>query len=314
MSEVAKSGLPNVPVGQSAADAVKSGRSPAFSLDTIKAAASDFAKSSFFIPTLILIAGVFLCFWPLVSGLPALWLGEDGYYSHGFLIPFLSAYIIYLRWPRYQATPVRPSLVAGILLAPLLWLAYAAQVSKWDNGSSLFFLLALMLGTAFVAGWRWTRNLLVPILYLGFCLPMWSLVIDNFTVPLQQFSTVMSTAILRVCQLHPIVGDNNIVYLDHFTLNIAVPCSGLKLLIAVTAFAILFIAISDLKWWGRVLMLGIALPLCIFINGLRIALIGIVGDTWGDNAGHKFHDYSGYIALAVCFFILMRITRSLGWK
>jgi exosortase len=146
---------------------------------------------------------------------------------------------------------------------------------------------------------------------------MWSLVIDNFTTPLQQISTVMSTTILRLCQLHPIstVVDNNpVVYVGNFALNIAVPCSGLKLLIAVTAFALLFIAISDLKWWARLVMIGITLPLCIFINGLRIALIGIVGDMWGDDAGHKFHDYSGYIALAICFFILMRVTRALGWK
>ena len=313
MSEVAKGVLPNVPQEANPTARAKTGEAPSLNLDALKAAASGFAKSAYFIPTLILVAGIFLCFWPLVSKLPELWLGEDGYYSHGFLIPFLSGYIVYLRWPKHKDTPVRPSIVAGVLLAPLLWLAYAAQVSKWDNGSSLFFLLTLILGTSFVAGWKWARNLLGPILFLAFCLPMWSLVIDNFTVPLQQFSTVMATAILRICQLHPIVVDN-VVYLDHFVLNIAVPCSGLKLLIAVSAFALLFIAISDLRWWGRVLMLGIALPLCIFINGFRIALIGIVGDTWGDDAGHKFHDYSGYIALAICFFILMRLTRILGWK
>ncbi|HLK13936.1 MAG TPA: exosortase/archaeosortase family protein [Fimbriimonadaceae bacterium] len=312
MSDVAEGVLPNVPLNAPAPKPSESG----LSLAKIQTAASDFAKSDLFIPTIVLVAGLFLCFWPMLHRLPTkdYWLSDDGYYSHGFLIPFLSAYMIYLRWPRHRDTPAKPSLIAGIALAPLLWLAYAAQVSKWDNGSSLFFLLTLVMGTAFVAGWRWAKNLLGPILYLAFCLPMWSLVIDNFTVPLQQFSTVMATAILRICQLHPISGDNNVVYLDHFTLNIAVPCSGLKLLIAVTAFALLFIGISDLKWWGRVLMIAIALPLCIFINGFRIAMIGIVGDTWGDDAGHAFHDYSGYIALGVCFFILMKLTRSLGWK
>jgi len=43
-------------------------------------------------------------------------------------------------------------------------------------------------------------------------------------------------------------------------------------------------------------------------------LIGMVGDTWGDAAGHAFHDYSGYIALVVCFVILFKIARALGWK
>lgn len=312
MSEVAKGVLPNLPLEQPAKE-----QEPGLTLDSLKASAIAFSKSAAFIPAVVLLLGIGLAFWPLLSRLPELWLGEDGYYSHGFLIPFLSGYIIYLRWPRIKDTPVKPSWVAGIILVPFLWMAFAAMVSKWDNGMSLCFLICLLLGVAFVGGWRWSAKLFWPTAYLAFCLPMWSLVIDNFTSPLQAFSTTMSTAILQICQLHPIVGyENNsaVIYLSHFVLNVAVPCSGLKLLIAVSAFALLFLMISDLKLWARITMLAIVLPLCIFINGLRIALIGIVGDTWGDEAGHKFHDYSGYIALALCFFILMKITRALGWK
>jgi exosortase/archaeosortase family protein len=56
------------------------------------------------------------------------------------------------------------------------------------------------------------------------------------------------------------------------------------------------------------------LPLALFINGLRIALIGVVGNAWGPEAGAQFHDYSGYITLILCFFILFKGARLLGWK
>ncbi len=287
MSEIGQGVLPKIPVEGKLS--INAEEAPPLSFDTLKETLASFAKSDLFIPSLVLTLGVAICYWPLLNGLPKLWLGEDGYYSHGFLIPFLSGYIIYLRWPRFKDTPVKPSMAALVVLVPLLWVAFATQTSKWDNGSSLSFLATILCGIAFVAGWRWAKNFVVPVLYLAFCLPMWSLVIDNFTAPLQQVSTVMSTAILNICQLHPIstvVGGNPVVYVGNFALNIAIPCSGLKLLIAVTAFALLFIAISNLKWWARFVMVGITLPLCIFINGLRIALIGIVGDMWGDAARH----------------------------
>jgi exosortase/archaeosortase family protein len=93
-----------------------------------------------------------------------------------------------------------------------------------------------------------------------------------------------------------------------------VPCSGLKLLLALTAFTIFFVLIARLKWWANLLALGMIPVLAILINGLRIALIGVVGDTWGQDAGMTFHDYSGYITLIICFMILFKIFRWMGWK
>jgi exosortase/archaeosortase family protein len=72
--------------------------------------------------------------------------------------------------------------------------------------------------------------------------------------------------------------------------------------------------IARLKWWANTLMAALVLPLCLFINGLRIALIGVVGEEYGRSAGLQFHDYSGYVTLLVCFFLLFKIARWLGWK
>jgi exosortase/archaeosortase family protein len=119
---------------------------------------------------------------------------------------------------------------------------------------------------------------------------------------------------LQVLNFNPLKVDSTTIYLDRFTLDVGVACSGLKLLIAVTAFTLFFMMIGGLKWWGNAIMVLAVLPLCLFINGLRIALIGVVGDTYGADAGHQFHDYSGYLTLIVCFFILFSLMRSLGWK
>ena len=61
-------------------------------------------------------------------------------------------------------------------------------------------------------------------------------------------------------------------------------------------------------------MLVIVVPLCLFINSLRVTLIGLVGEFRGDLAAHTFHDWSGYITLLICFFLLFKYARWLGWK
>jgi exosortase/archaeosortase family protein len=102
--------------------------------------------------------------------------------------------------------------------------------------------------------------------------------------------------------------------MNSFILNVEVACSGLKLLLALTAFTVFFVLIARLKMWANVIAIALIPVFALLVNGLRIALIGVVGETWGSDAGMKFHDYSGYITLIVCFVVLFKIFRLMGWK
>lgn len=263
---------------------------------------------------LVLVAGITLLFWPLFKFLPGLWLSEDGYYSHGFLIPFISGYIIYKWWPKLKNIPVRPSWLALIPLAGVLWISTIAVRTSIDAIMSLSLLAMLMLGIAFTAGWRWMLALALPTLYLAFALPLWTMAINTYTNPLQVVSTKVAFFMLQIAGFEPLRDASTVIHLSNFTLDVGVPCSGLKLVLALTAFTFFFVLIANLKWWGNVIMVAFILPLAMFINGLRIMLIGVVGDMYGADAGHKFHDYSGYITLIVCFFIIFKLARLLGWK
>lgn len=271
-------------------------------------------KSSAFRPGLILALAVGALFWGLFSRLPALWFGEDGYYSHGILVPLISIYVIYRWWPSLSKVPVKPSYIAAIPLIGLLWVSRASIAFGVDPVSSVLLIFAMLASVAFIAGWRWMLAVTLPIMYLAFALPIWNMAITYYTNPLQTRSTDVAYKMLELINYHP-YRTENLIYLNGFTLDVGVPCSGLKLVLALYAFTIFFTLIARLKWWANTIMVVLVpLPLALFINGLRIALIGIVGVNYGPEAGHKFHDYSGYIALVVCFFLLFRIARWLGWK
>jgi exosortase len=108
--------------------------------------------------------------------------------------------------------------------------------------------------------------------------------------------------------------DPTTIVLNSYTLNVAVPCSGLKLVLALAAFVMLFVLIARLPIWANAILLLSILPMALFFNGLRIALIGMVGEGYGHDAAAQFHDYSGFITLGICFFSLFKFARALGWK
>jgi len=163
-------------------------------------------------------------------------------------------------------------------------------------------------------GFRWVVATSPVMALLTFSLPVWRVYIDAYTIPLVNISTEISYALLKWTGQAPFRSSDTEVMLNNFVLYVAEPCSGLKLILAVYALTAFFMLIARLSLWGNLVLFLSALPICLALNGLRIALIGVVGNQFGEDAGLAFHDYSGYIILVLCFLILMRLTRALGWK
>lgn len=277
----------------------------------------DFAaiyRSPAFIPGVLVALGIALIFGNLWERLYDLWTGPDGYYSHGFLVPLISGYIIYRWWPQIKDIPVRPGYIALIPLAFVMYVTFKSSVNGIYAMMSLSLLAILLLSIWLVAGWRWMLVLMPATLYLAFALPLWTSVIDNYTNPLQIYSTTVASLVLELSGFELYQDAPTVIHMSHFTLNVEVPCSGLKLLLALTAFTVFFILIARLRWWANAVMLALILPLALVVNGVRIALIGVVGEMVNPTAGMQFHDYSGYVTLVLCFFILFKFARWLGWK
>lgn len=344
-----------------------------------QASGFDFQKvmaSPAFWPGVIMALGIGLVFWPLIQGLPELWLSKDGYYSHGFLVPLIAGFIVFKNWDRkpnisglmipaiaiiYAATrsveilgmaalgfvglytlipPFRKGLGAlndkifpeermqdlkpkfnigtflfvGLLMLVPMFAALVSTATPIDAFMSASFVASALLAIWLVAGFRWMLALAWPVTYLAFGLPVFGMAIEIYTNPLQALSTTVAELILKVTGFDPYPLNATEVLVGTFHLNVGVPCSGLRLLFALTAFTTLFVLIANLRWWANLIMLAIIVPLALVINGLRIALIGMVGALKGDDAAMTFHDWSGYITLVVCFLILFKFARLLGWK
>ncbi len=269
-----------------------------------------------FWPGVALAAGILFAYLPLMRNLWTLWTSGDGYYSHGFLVPPIVGYIIYKRWDSIKDTPVKPAILAIIPILALTWVAFRAGTAGISMIMAACLVGTLVLGTAFVAGWKWMWVTLPATLYSVFALPFWSGAIDAYTNPLQLVSTKVAYEILKVMSYTLYVNptDPTTIVMNSYTLDVAVPCSGLKLVLALSAFVGFFVLIARLPIWANAILVASILPMALFFNGLRIAMIGMVGDGMGPEAAVKFHDYSGFITLGICFFALFKFARALGWK
>lgn len=257
----------------------------------------------------------------LLFSLPEWWFNSDAYYTHGPLIPFLAAYII---WDRRVAISKAAGIVsgldktiawtAGILTIPILFLAFIASRTDMLTVLSFGIVVATFLSTIFIWGYRKAWYAAPGILYLFLGFPIGRGFLDKLTNPLQVMSTSSAFHILKLVGLQPMQINANQLVIGDYSLYVAAACAGLGMSLSVFAFVVLFMLIGRLKWWGNVVMLMVWMPLVILINGIRIAMIGAVGNYYGDHAAASFHDYSGYLSLLLMFYILMKLTRALGWE
>ncbi len=220
------------------------------------------------------------------------WWQEGSAYSHGILIPPLALLMVWHRREALARIPLRPALLG---LAPVLLGLVLQLFAHWAHSTMLSWasLLLLVAGAiAFVAGWRMTSRLLAPLLFLSFMVPMSAMLTQPLVFGAQMISTRVAAAFLRVMgfQVHQL---GTILQMDNYTLQVALPCSGFKTLIALAAFAACFVYLLQGSLPKKLLLFGMAIVLSVVVNGLRISLVGVTGELVSSAAASWVHDNGG---------------------
>ncbi len=254
--------------------------------------------------------------WQLLAYYWSAWSEPDGYYSHALLVPILAGIMVWQNRERLA----RANSSGSWLCIPILLLAtvfcLVGIIIEWQTLCSLSLILFLYGIILSFMGRKVAIILFLPILFLCLMIPLSSAVLDGATSHFQIMSTTMAAGMLRLFD-GEIVQHGNIITSSSLPepLLIGVPCSGLKLLIAlfmVTSFLAYSLEGAKIR---RVFLIALALPLAILVNSIRIVMIGLVGMvSFSSEAIRSFHDYSGYIGLVLCAAIVMLIARLIGLK
>ncbi|MEP6757358.1 MAG: exosortase [Chthonomonadales bacterium] len=239
------------------------------------------------------------------------WMQEGSYYAHGIFIPFFVALMIYRDRERLKRLPVHRNMwgIIPILLAIVIVLL--AQFADVPVSRSISFVLILFGGSLFVAGKKITKALLFPMLFLLTMIPLVpDQLINPVAFPIQMTSAKMAAT---VCNLvgFPAFRNGTSIQMERYTCNVELPCSGFKTLVGLMAFSAAFGYLVEAKKWKRWTLFLISPPLAILVNGIRITLIALVGEAFGTEPAHAFHDWSGFIVLILGFMFLFNMARAL---
>ncbi|MFQ5608437.1 MAG: exosortase/archaeosortase family protein, partial [Candidatus Zixiibacteriota bacterium] len=219
----------------------------------------------------IALAALFLVYLPALADLAADW-WNDPNYSHGFLIPLISGYLLFkdrtsLRRAIEQRG--RPGLGAVITLTGAMGMYILGNGAAEYFTVRLSFVLALTSLAWYFLGSPFLKRAWFPLLFLFFMIPWPYVIYYAATFPLQLLATKVSMVALNIVGVSA-VRDGNIIHLPGMSLEVAEACSGVRSMISLLALGALYSYLAQKRLWARGTLFLSTLPIALVTNSIRV--------------------------------------------
>ncbi|MGD1073248.1 MAG: exosortase/archaeosortase family protein [Bryobacteraceae bacterium] len=250
----------------------------------------------------------------LVSYLPMLFMtgrviiyGDE--MAHGLFAPLIALYIV---WEK-RACLLKPS--GATSPWSLVFLSFAACVSvvaTLANSSTLsrFAMLFSLAGCLLlVGGWITLRQFVFPLALLLFTFPIPAVLYGDLTQPLQLLATRLSESALELLGFS-VIREGNILQLVHMRLSVVEACSGLRSLITLFFFCLVYAYLFESRLWLRTVIALSAIPVAVAVNVLRITATGVLGKfdmAWTSGTRHEILGWTAF-ALGFLLVFLFHVT------
>jgi len=247
----------------------------------------------------ILIGFVLIWFyWPvLVSLANSLTSSED--YSFGLLLPLVSGYLVYLKWPRLKGHNWQPSWVG----LPIIFLGFVIYILG-DLTAVLylppFSFLVVVTGLLWLGGgWPLVWELAFPLFLLFFMIPLPAIIMKGLTLPLQLISSKLAAETLQLLGF-PVLRQGNVIDLGVRQLQVVDACSGLRYILSLTALGLIYCYFYQRRFWKAAVLLISLVPAAILANALRVAAMGL----YPALQEGFWHSFTGWLIFIFCFGVL----------
>ncbi len=264
---------------------------------------------------LLPLAALLLVFWDGLALMVNQWQRDE--YNHGYLIPFVALYLLWLRADELRHADLKGSWSGLLLLAAGLGGFVLGELSAIYTIIQYSFLMTLFGLIVTAIGWRGFRIVWVPFVYLFFMIPLPNFIYNNLSADLQLISSELGVAVIRLFGISVFL-EGNVIDLGTYQLQVAEACSGLRYLFPLMSFGFLCAAIYRGAFWHRALIFLSAIPLTILMNSFRIGVIGVLVENFGIEQAEGFlHYFEGWIVFMACvaiLFLLMALFARLSGK
>jgi exosortase D (VPLPA-CTERM-specific) len=232
------------------------------------------------------------------------WYNQEEY-SHGFFIPLISLWLLWQRRDALKQSRGDPS--------PWGWrLVLASGLMLLIGEFTAIFLiiqLGYLVGLAGLVLAYGGRSLLrvtaLPIALLLFCIPLPYFIDSQLSWRLQLISSELGVGVLRALG-YSVFREGNVIDLGSYMLQVVEACSGLRYLYPLLSvgFLMAYMYPAAMRW--RVLIMLSTVPITIVTNSVRIAIVGVLVERWGNGMAEGFlHAFEGWVIFLVCQAVML---------
>ena len=286
-------------------------------------------------PILIGVAILFL-YSSVILGLIRHWSADDNY-SHGLLVPFVIALIIWQERGNLAKHLERPETVLGtviILFGLLMLLAGTLGAELFSQRLSLVLVIAGAI--VYLYGRRVLACLFAPLLLLLLSIPIPQIVLNKVAFPLQLLATRVAEWGIALFGI-PSFRRGNVIELipygeaKYVGLEVVEACSGIRSLVTLVTLAVVLTYFShtsgrnsggglwhfyrDRDLWRGAILVALSVPIALVTNAARVLITGLatyrygagVTESWWHEAFGWLTFLAGLVLLFVANVGLMRL-------
>ena len=227
------------------------------------------------VAALAVVVGVLaLLYAPVFQVFVASWLTYEEY-NFALLVPLTSAFLLWRRWDRLRAQPVRPAWRGVVVLnvgLSMLLLGVATGVHVAEGLSFIVVVLGLVL---LLWGQGAARVVLFPVAYLACGLGLYRGLASSLGFAMQGLTARYANALANLLGA-PSHRDGLLLTLGRTQYLVAEHCSGLSSLLALLALGWLLIGEGRGSLTFKVLLFLTIVPLALVANIVRVALVLVI--------------------------------------
>ena len=255
------------------------------------------------------------------------WWTDDNY-SHGFLVPFVVGYIVWVESDALKRAVAKPQFFLGgacVLLALLMLLGGTLGAELFTQRVSLVLMLAGIV--VYFWGAKILKSLAVGFLLLLFAIPIPQIIFNKIAFPLQIYASQMAIWGIRFLGVASVRKGNVIEILPEgstqtIALEVVEACSGIRSLMTLVTLALVLAYFTRTKqtkvengWFAflknqnfrrAVLLMLAAIPIAVFTNAARVTATGALTFYYGKKALESvWHDFSGWLVYLMALVLLI---------
>lgn len=263
------------------------------------------------ISLIVFLAAFGFVYWNTVSGMVSDWYVDENY-SHGFLIPLISGYLVWQKREEILSLESKPTNM-GLLFVFAGLACYLVGSAAGELFTMRISLLVVLAGVIlFARGATLFKRVSFPFFYLIFMIPLPYILYDAVAFPLKLFVTKYSVEFLKLIGI-PVFREGNVINLVNTSLEVVDACSGVRSIVSLLALATALAYFSLNGWVKRVALVLLAIPIAIFTNGVRLVGTGILATRYGSKAAEGFfHEFAGLVIFGVAIVLLALASYILG--